>query len=292
MKNRLSILIPFLFHIAMANGQIYQKEFPVLKGPYLGQKPPGKTPEVFAPGIVSVQDAKYNTISFSSKMDEFYLYRWDAVAAKILTSRIVNGAWPPLEEVSFTKGFKAMEPHITFDNKRIYFNWDKPVPDGSKETPFKVWFTERTTSGWTDPEYAGIGMFVSSDRDGNIYTTDMSSTMTDGKTYLSKVILNNGRFISYERLSIQPYQGFQAHPCISPDGNFVIFDIDSGHHLFVSFKQSDGTWGNAIDLTNHGFDIMSGAASVTPDGKYLFFTFKGQLWWVGIKVIEELRQKN
>ena len=29
-------------------------DFPVLKGPYLGQKPPGMTPELFAPGIVSV----------------------------------------------------------------------------------------------------------------------------------------------------------------------------------------------------------------------------------------------
>ncbi len=28
-----------------------QENLPVLKGPYLGQKPPGKTPELFAPDI-------------------------------------------------------------------------------------------------------------------------------------------------------------------------------------------------------------------------------------------------
>jgi ankyrin repeat protein len=28
-------------------------QFPVIKGKYLGQKPPGMTPEIFAPGIVS-----------------------------------------------------------------------------------------------------------------------------------------------------------------------------------------------------------------------------------------------
>jgi hypothetical protein len=32
---------------------IQQDDFPVLKGPYLGQKPPGMTPEIFAPGIIS-----------------------------------------------------------------------------------------------------------------------------------------------------------------------------------------------------------------------------------------------
>ena len=30
-----------------------QENFPVLKGPYLGQKPPGLTPEIFAPEIIS-----------------------------------------------------------------------------------------------------------------------------------------------------------------------------------------------------------------------------------------------
>jgi hypothetical protein len=281
-----------IFNIIGLNTYVFpQSEFPVLKGPYFGQKPPGKTPEVFAPGIVSIQDAKYSTISFSAKMDEFYLYRWDGASAKIMFSRIVNGVWTPLAEVGFTKGYKAMEPHITFDNKRIYFNWDKPVPEGKRETPFKIWYSERIPSGWSDPEYAGIGMFVSSDREGNIFTTDMSSTMTDGKTYLSKVKLNNGHFINYERLTIQPYSGVQAHPCIAPDGNFIIFDIDSGHHLFASFKQSDGTWSNAIDLTDNGLDIMAGAASLTPDGKFLFFNCKGQLWWVDINMIEDLRFK-
>jgi hypothetical protein len=284
--------ILLILNIIWLNTYVFcQNEFPVLKGPYFGQKPPGNTPEVFAPGIVSIQDAKYNTISFSAKLDEFYLYRWDGAAAKIMCSRIVNGVWTPLEEVSFTKGYRAMEPHISFDNKRIYFNWDKPVPEGDKETPFKIWYSERIPSGWSDPKYAGIGMFVSSDRTGNIYTTDMSSTMTDGKTYLSQVTLNNGRFIKYERLSIQPYAGVQAHPCIAPDGSFIIFDIDSGHHLFISFKLPNGTWGNAVDLTIHGSDRMAGAASVTPDGKFLFFNCNGQLWWVDIKMAEDLRPK-
>ena len=30
-----------------------EEDFPVLKGRYLGQKPPGTKPEIFAPGIIS-----------------------------------------------------------------------------------------------------------------------------------------------------------------------------------------------------------------------------------------------
>lgn len=42
------ILLPFLIQAQKPN------EFPVLKGDYLGQPLPGDTPEVFAPGIISV----------------------------------------------------------------------------------------------------------------------------------------------------------------------------------------------------------------------------------------------
>ena len=37
----------------ISDAQEKSEKFPVLKGPYLGQKPPGLTPEVFAPGIIS-----------------------------------------------------------------------------------------------------------------------------------------------------------------------------------------------------------------------------------------------
>jgi hypothetical protein len=266
--------------------------YTMMTGNYFGQKTPGTAPEVFAPGIISVPDAKYTTITFSSKGDEFYLYRWDGAVARILFSRIVDGFWTTLDEVGFAKGYKAMEPHITFDNKTIYFIWDKSIPAGEQETPFKIWFSKRTSEGWTEPSYAGVGMFVSSDREGNIYTTDMTSVTTTGKTYLARVKTENNKFVGFERLSIPQYFGSQAHPCISPDGSFIIFDVDSGHHLYVSFKQKDSSWGEAIDLVNHDFDVMAGAASVTPDGKYLFYSCKGQLMWVDINVIIELMPKE
>jgi len=33
-----------------SNSLAQQGDFPILKGPYLGQKAPGMTPEIFAPG--------------------------------------------------------------------------------------------------------------------------------------------------------------------------------------------------------------------------------------------------
>lgn len=135
-------------------------------------------------------------------------------------------------------------------------------------------------------------MFVSSDRDGRIYTTDMSDLNINGKTYLVQVELRNGRFAGFRRLTIIPQFDSPAHPCIAPDGSSLLFDTEGGRRLYVSFKRQDGIWGEAIDLTKHGFDPKAGGAFISPDGKYLFFHLNGDIWWVEIKVIEELRPKK
>ena len=99
---------------------------------------------------------------------------------------------------------------------------------------------------------------------------------------------SNGVFESYDRITIQPNYGYQAHPGISPDGNYLLFDIDGGSHLFVSFKGPDGIWNIAIDLVDHGFDAMAGGAYISPDGKYLFFHLNGDIWWVDAEVVTKL----
>jgi len=48
-----------------------ENNFPVLKGPYLGQNPPGMTPEVFAPNIISTDKRELNSV-FSPDGKEFY----------------------------------------------------------------------------------------------------------------------------------------------------------------------------------------------------------------------------
>jgi hypothetical protein len=109
-----------------------------------------KGPEVFADGIVSVSDAKYITISFSGSIDEFYLYRWNGNKAEVLFSKIDKGAWITLRDADYVKGYKAMESHVTFDGSKVFFIWDKPLPSGDQDIPFRIWYTERTSEGWSE----------------------------------------------------------------------------------------------------------------------------------------------
>jgi hypothetical protein len=259
-----------------------------LSGPYLGQEPPGLEPKIFAPGIISDPNFSEYSGAFSPDGSEYYFYRFSQTSeAVLLFSKIIDGKWSIPEQLAITAEYTAFEPYVTLDNQRLYFAWGYPVPSGQPEFPY--FFVERTQDGWSEPKQAGQGMFISSSQDGQLYTTDMSSRSVDGKTYLAKITVTDGVFTDYERLDIDVPWGEPAHPCIALDESYIIFDVGRGNHLFISFKNADGTWGEPIDLTGHGFDSMAGGAYISPDGKYLFFSLDKDIWWVDIEVIENLR---
>ena len=82
-----------------AQNEKKEADFPELKGPYLGQKPPGMTPEIFAPGIISNPDIKEFSITFSPNGEELFFYRlYENYDAKIFYCRVVDGKWTAPEE--------------------------------------------------------------------------------------------------------------------------------------------------------------------------------------------------
>lgn len=177
MKKMFLISCFLLYKARIVHAQ--QSDFPKLTGPYLGQKPPTKVPELFAPGIISLAGSTEWSSCFSPDGNELYFYRITKVSGKteikIFSTKHVDGIWIASEEAKFASGYPSSQPHITHNNKRLYFGWHRPVPQG--ETSYMgdrgVWISVKTENGWSEPKYAGQGMFVSSSNDGQIYTNDI-----------------------------------------------------------------------------------------------------------------------
>jgi hypothetical protein len=91
-----------------------------------------------------------------------------------------------------------------------------------------------------------------------------------------------------------------AHSFIAPDESYMIYDFksESGYgesDLYISFNKS-GTWTKPYNLgPKINTDQTEMAASLSPDGNYLFFhrgnENEGNIYWVEFEPIKKVIEK-
>jgi hypothetical protein len=278
------ISIALLFSILGFTSKSYgQNEFPVLKGLYLGQNPPGLTPEVFAPGIVSKEHRDW-TGRFTPDMKEYYFGRNYKKSGK--TSKFVfkskNNRWQ--ESVLTLQPSGAISP----DGKTMHA--------GNQ-------YRERTDNGWSELKSIGspfedIGIMVLTVSSQGTYVFDDYKT---DKLRYSRLI--NGNREAPKAFGKEINSGkWTAHPFIAPDESYIIWDSEreSGYgdsDLYISFRQQDGSWGGAINLGDKiNTSVNDTGGVVSPDGKYFFFNREineedTDVYWVDAQIFETLRPK-
>jgi len=272
-----------------------QDHFPVFQGAYLGQKPPGITPQVFAPGIVSTETYNETGCTFSIEGKEFYFTRsgGDLKTPTIFKSQFQDAKWIIPQKALF-EGFG---PHISPDGKFMMFSKYR-MRDNNQRT-VELWQMIRKKDKWAKPQYLGLGSRASISNSGTVYYIDRSNMEDRGAIAMQKYV--SGEYQESESLNggvNSPY--YEAHPCIATDERFLIFDSNrpGGYgegDLYICFRDKNGSWGNAINLgekiNSQGWD---GYASISPDGKYLLYSSNKsgnyQLYWISIKRIEKLVQ--
>jgi hypothetical protein len=274
-----------------------QVDFPKLTGPYLGQKPPGMSPEQFGVGVIDNNERIF-AVTFSPDGKECF-YTKSLKTNTIMTTREIDGKWNKPIIADFSGQTFDFEPHITLDGKKMIFGSMRSSPGMDKQNELHQWVIEKRDDEWSEPRPMGspfsdrFCMYVSVAENGNIYFTG-----NDG-IYLSKPL--NGTYSSPEKLShvINNLQ-YAAHPCIAPDESYLIFDAqpqEGNAELFVSFRDDNGTWSTPQTFdTRFNTDQEELCAFVTRDGKYLFFSRlssgKGDIYWVSATVLKEMRLKR
>ncbi|KPV95083.1 Beta-lactamase [Pseudoalteromonas sp. P1-9] len=258
-----------------------------LTGPYLGQKAPGLTAEVFAPDIISTKGWEYGVV-FAPNMKEVYMVRE------------VNADTKPEQQfVVYEKDGENWNERVI--SKRV---GTPTLSPNNKIMFFGRGYKERTTDGWSEMKKLGPDfepyriMRVTSSLNGMV-TFDEATK--DGKGLLRYSTMENGKLSKPKPFPKEINTGtWNAHPFIAPDESYVIWDGQRGEDtrnsdLFISFKQLDGSWGEAIKFGDNVNTLENEfAAQLSPDGKYLFFNRNGDdrnvdTYWVDAKVIEELK---
>lgn len=271
------------------------------KSLYLGQKPPGLIPEVFAPGIVSIDGRFEGTVSFSSELTEMYFAADNEdEETSIYFSKLEGDKWTSIERVDFTNGRKneEMHPFVSPDGKRIYF-----TAMDSAFTDEKIWYVDRLEDAWSDailldsPINDDLVFFPNQAKNGDLYYFNLSKF----KTYYAPN--RNGEFPEVREVALE----FGHHAFISPSQDYLIVTARNeeegrrDNDMYVYFQAQDGTWTPPINLGNTiNTNFNEKGPRITPDGKYLFFGRDerdiepglANIYWVSTEVIEKLRPKQ
>ncbi len=266
-----------------------------INAPYFGEEPPGLTPKLFAPGIISTHSHFEFACTFSPDGKEFYFTRRadDGGVNVIMFSSWMGDGWTAPDTANFSGQGWDHEPHISPDGSKLYFGTTRIKPGESKPS-YGIWVMGKTETGWGDPTFAVDGMYASATFDGSIYVTDISGQTEGG---IVKLVSIEDGFQEPFRLGggvNSPENGI--HPFIAPDERFLLFDcyrkegFGGEGDIYVAFKDDSGKWSEAHNLgegvNGPGTEFC---ASLSPDGKYIFYTRSRDIYWVSAKILDSLK---
>ena len=280
MKQKAIFVGTGLLILLFSKGYPQQEYFPILHGPYLGQEPPGMTPKIFAPGIVSTDGAREFSGTFSPDGREYYFFR-SADGAGMMVTKLIGDRWTAPQPASFNSKYIDNEPHITPDGKYMFFCSNRPF-SGSEDQRImtQVWVMERDGDAWGAPKHLRMGMMPSASEKGHVFLGSEVFKLADDK------LVEVGK-LDYDPTIPQNERLTRQHTCMALDEGCHIFDFEQ--NLYICFRTKDGTWGRPIDLSQR-LDLPEGEMlpTLSPDQKYLFFCNRGDIYWVSAKIIEEL----
>jgi len=265
---------------------------------YLNESPPDAIPMVFAPGVVSSSNNYEFKIAFSPDGKEIYFTRGVGTGSKerhIFCTKLTKDGWKNPEIASFCNiNYMDEYPTISPDGKKLFFGSNRPLPVSwhrkSASYIFNLWIVERNGDGWGEPypinPEANKGICINYiDNQGAIYyNTNLPR--------IAKAEYKNGLFTKPIELNT-PVPSTECF--FAPHNSCVVYSSSHPGYgkldLFISFVDKQGNWGKPINL---GKNINTSAAEstpvISPDGKYLFYSSGGDIYWISAKIIEELKQ--
>jgi hypothetical protein len=278
-----------------------QDDFPVLTGPYLGQDPPGTTPEMFAPGIISVEENfEHSAAIFSPDGTEvfwctnvdWYTEEGQRGMLRLHSMKMVNGKWSAPARAPFAENLKIERPTFSPCGQWLFFEY---LADPGNPDNVDIFVIERRGDSWSEPEpvsslinTSGIERIHCFTSDGSFY---FSRNPFSPREEMFVAQWKDGTFSAPEKLG----EGFNSDVAeyalvIGPNEDYMLICQQAAHaspNVFISYKNADGTWSNRVRTPYYS----GGFLALSPDGKYLFMLNEG-IYWVSTSFVDDLKSKR
>ena len=295
-------------------------------GPYLGQQPPGETPELFYATGLGERDT-----AITPDGGELFFSMWERGQGYLLHRVDSPDGWSQPEIAPFASASHSeLEPFITADGAWLYFISKRPLADGTVPEKFDLWRVLRTDAGWGEPEPLPDGVNTEHDEfypslteDGDLYFTSDRPGGLGGEDIWFAEWTGSGWAEPVNLGDAVNSPGPEFNSLVARDGSWLIFgaaregDLGRGD-MHIAFRGPDGVF---LPAVNMGAPINSESLdycpALSPDGSILFFTSnrvpeggpepttfaelaaalngpangRDNIWWVSAEIINTLREE-
>lgn len=205
----------------------------------------------------------------------------DGKLIRLMHSRFGRAWGEPVQAPFSSDRWLDLDPAAHPDGEHIYFSSNRPR-EGDSPGDFDTWYVEWREGYWGDPVHAGpvvnsdsADVYVSFTSAGDMYFSSRRDTSTARRVYVSRN--REGELQPPEMVPLLVAGNYPGvgNPCIAQDESFIIFVAEGevgGADLFIA-RRDRGSWRPAQNLgagVNSEFNDY--APSISPDGRYLFFT--------------------
>jgi len=209
-------------------------------------------PDILAEGVISTRDVFAS--AFTPRGDTIYFTKstLDRSQMKIMVSHRNGQEWTVPAVAEFSGKYRDLDPFVSPNGSRLYFNSDRPVAGKPVVKDTNIWVMNKTKFGWTQPEYLPAPI-NSEYADFNVTATSrgtlyFASNRPGGKggvdIYRSRFV--KGKFTEPENVAAVNTESNDSNPYVSPDEKFLLlvsnrpggYGLDD---LYISYNQN-GAW--------------------------------------------------
>lgn len=283
-------------------------------GEYLGQELPGFKPEPFASEVFSVwSDYGFHLVTsvfFSPDGKELCFTNQTlpvvpGCSCSVWSMQQRNGTWTQPQVAPFSGEYSDLCGYYSNDGSVLYFASARPIDSKGAPRDINIWSVKKNNGRWTSAEKLGYPINATSRDVGGVVDNEgtmfLSSDRTGGNggfdVYQSRFV--DGQYAIPENLGDSVNTSAEDYiVCAAPDASFLILHrmdmtdkADGG--LYITYRKKSGAWTKARSMGDHINVFNASSASLSPDGKYLFFLSRGDgVYWLKANLIEYLENEN
>jgi Tol biopolymer transport system component len=302
MKKHVTCVLSIIIMIVLMCIPVFSQDFSQMKGAYLGQTPPGMTPEVFL-----ALDGRYvQDVDISPDGKEIFFVESNNEWKDFMifyTQQQEDGSWTEPVKAPFLGELDGgLRPYFSPDGQRLYF---------ISKWPRNVWMSKKTPDGWsTAVQLEGP---ISSDKIEHSAFETADNTLwfcshreiseSKGGCDLYYARIEDGTFAQPVNVETLNTEHHDCAAVLSSNGKYLLFHSNrpggiGGADLYVAVNDGNGNWSEPKNLgdqiNTEGFEVI---AHFSPDGKYILFTRRqgvqtvepSKVYWVSAEILNNVK---